>query len=166
MRVFVINAAVLVLALALLALSPATVSSTVALTEVVTLVAGLGVMLAVNVILLRRAFGPLERLTALMRSVEPFDPGRRIDTTRSLPEVAAMGQAFMRCSRAWRSSAARAGGRYSPRRASAEDSREISTTISAGTSRASCSSSRRWRGRSPRRSATTPCSRRRPRARA
>jgi len=61
-RVFAANAAVLVVATLVLVLSPATVSFPVAVTEVVVLAAGLAAMLALNVMLLRRAFAPLLRL--------------------------------------------------------------------------------------------------------
>jgi two-component system sensor histidine kinase UhpB len=61
-RVFAANAAVLVVATLVLVLSPATVSFPVALTEAVVLAAGLAAMLALNVMLLRRAFAPLLRL--------------------------------------------------------------------------------------------------------
>jgi two-component system sensor histidine kinase UhpB len=62
-RVFATNAAVLVAATLALVLSPATVSFPVALAEVVVLAAGLAAMLALNLVLLRRALGPLSRLT-------------------------------------------------------------------------------------------------------
>jgi two-component system sensor histidine kinase UhpB len=67
-RVFAANAAVLVAATLVLTLSPATVSFPVALTEVVVLAAGLAAMLALNVVLLRRAFAPLLRLIDQMET--------------------------------------------------------------------------------------------------
>ena len=47
------------------------------------LAVGALVVIAVNVVLLRRVFGPLERLTALMRRVDPLAPGRRIELERA-----------------------------------------------------------------------------------
>ena len=57
---------VLVMAALVLALSPATVSPTVTAQEWVVLAVGIGLVIAVNVVLLRRVFGPLERLEATM----------------------------------------------------------------------------------------------------
>ena len=93
-RVFVINAAVLVSAALLLVLTPATVSAEVRLVEMLVLASGVAAVLAVNLVLMRRAFGPLERLTQLMRRVDPMRPGRRVDADGTLPEVAALSRAF------------------------------------------------------------------------
>lgn len=76
-RVVAINTAVLVAAAIALAVSPATVSARIHLSEVVVLAAGVAVALAVDLVLMRRVFGPLERLTALMRRVDPLTPGQR-----------------------------------------------------------------------------------------
>jgi two-component system sensor histidine kinase UhpB len=93
-RVFAINAAVLVAAVALLALSPATVSSRINAGEVAVLGLGVAAVLAVNLLALRRVFGPLERLTALMRRVDPLAPGQRIEIERQAAEVAELSHAF------------------------------------------------------------------------
>jgi two-component system sensor histidine kinase UhpB len=93
-RVFLINAGLLVLAAVLLALSPATVSQELALVEAGVLAAGVVAVLVVNLLLLRRAFEPLERLARLMRRVDPLEPGRRLEVTGPLPEVSAVGRAF------------------------------------------------------------------------
>src|SRR3954471_13846636 len=87
-RVFAINAAVLVAAVAVLALSPATVSSHINGGEVAVLAVGVALVLAVNLIALRHVFGPLEQLTALMRRIDPLAPGRRIEVERQAAEVA------------------------------------------------------------------------------
>jgi hypothetical protein len=76
-KVFAGNATVLVVATSVLVLSPATVSFPVALTELVVLTCGLAAMLLLDLVLLRRAFGPLRRLTELMRNVRPLHPGTR-----------------------------------------------------------------------------------------
>ena len=93
-RVALINAGVLGLALAALALSPATVSARVSLTELGVLAAGAAALLVVNVVALRRVFAPLSELTALMRRVDPLRPGQRIEVHRSVAEVAALQDAF------------------------------------------------------------------------
>ena len=86
-RVFACNAAVLVIATLVLVLSPLTVSFPIALTEAVVVAAGLAVMLAFDLVLLRRAFAPLGRLTAFMRRVDPLQPGERAQLEAADPEV-------------------------------------------------------------------------------
>jgi two-component system, NarL family, sensor histidine kinase UhpB len=93
-RVFAINAAVLTVAAAGLVISPLTVSFPVALTELVVLVAGLIALLAVNVMLLRRVFAPLDRLTTFMREVDPLRPGSRVPVGDADPEIAELTGAF------------------------------------------------------------------------
>ena len=87
-RVFLTNALVLAVATAALALSPATVSFPLALTEAVVLVLGLCVMLVVDLVLLRRSFEPLARLARFTREVDPLRPGGRAYVGRADPEVA------------------------------------------------------------------------------
>jgi two-component system sensor histidine kinase UhpB len=93
-RVFGTNAAVLAVATAVLALSPATVSFPVALAEAAVLAFGIVVMLVVNLVLLRRTLGPLQRLTRLMRNVDPLRPGERVPAGAGDPEVLALAEAF------------------------------------------------------------------------
>jgi two-component system, NarL family, sensor histidine kinase UhpB len=93
-RVFAVNAAVLVLATLVLVLTPLTVSFPVALAELVALAGGLVAMLALNLVLLRRAFGPLGRLTVVMRDVDPLRPGERATIEAADPEVAELAAAF------------------------------------------------------------------------
>jgi two-component system sensor histidine kinase UhpB len=66
-RVFLINGLIFVLGTLILALSPATVSSRIRLTEIPVLVVGLAIMLTANALLLRRSLAPMlkwERTTA------------------------------------------------------------------------------------------------------
>jgi two-component system sensor histidine kinase UhpB len=93
-RVFTTNAAVLILAAAVLALSPATISFPVAVTEAVVLVLGLAVMLALNFALLRRALSPLEELRRLMRGADPLRPGQRAPVADTAPELRAVAETF------------------------------------------------------------------------
>ena len=93
-RVFATNAVVLVAATLVLVLTPITVSFPVALTEVVVVVVGLSVMLAIDLLLLRRAFSPLGRLTAFMQRVDPLRPGERVWLDSADPEVAELMRTF------------------------------------------------------------------------
>jgi len=93
-RVVAINAGGLVVAALVLALSPATVSPTLTVTEGVVLAVGTLALIGVNVVLLRRVFDPLERLAALMRRIDPLEHGRRIELERPVAEVADVYLAF------------------------------------------------------------------------
>jgi two-component system, NarL family, sensor histidine kinase UhpB len=93
-RVVAINAGGLVVAALVLALSPATVSPTLTVTEGVVLAVGTLALIGVNVVLLRRVFDPLERLAALMRRIDPLEHGRRIELERPVAEVADVYTAF------------------------------------------------------------------------
>lgn len=77
-RVFLVNGAVLGLATATLAFSPATVSSPPLPTEVVVLGIGLVAMLAINAVLLRLGLAPLDRLVSVMGTIDLLRPGQRI----------------------------------------------------------------------------------------
>jgi two-component system sensor histidine kinase UhpB len=70
------------------------VSFPVAVTELVVLAAGLALMLGIDLFLLRRAFGPLARLTRLMRGVDPLRPGVRAPVESADPDVAELSAAF------------------------------------------------------------------------
>jgi two-component system sensor histidine kinase UhpB len=93
-RVVAINAGGLVVAALVLALSPATVSSNLTVAEASVLCVGTLALIAVNVVLLRRVFGPLQRLAALMGRVDPHLPGRRIELERPVAEVADLYHSF------------------------------------------------------------------------
>ena len=68
-------------------------SPTVTSGQLVILLAGLGVMLASNALLLRFSMAPLDRLMGLMRSADVLQPGRRLDAGGT-PEVAEVITAF------------------------------------------------------------------------
>jgi two-component system sensor histidine kinase UhpB len=93
-RVFAANAAILVAATLTLVLTPLTVSFPIALAELVALVGGLVAMLVFNLLLLRRVFGPLGRLAAVMRGVDPLRPGERAEIDGADPEVGELTAAF------------------------------------------------------------------------
>ncbi|MFD4181244.1 histidine kinase, partial [Rhodococcus sp. NPDC058514] len=75
-RVFVINGLVFTLGTLALALTPATVSSRIRVTEIPVLVVGLAVILTANALLLRSSLAPLDQLASSMSRV---DPPRRSD---------------------------------------------------------------------------------------
>jgi two-component system sensor histidine kinase UhpB len=82
-RAFVATAAALVLATVLLIVTPIEISPRIALIEVLILLAGLGLILAVDFLLLRRAFRPLERLAQRMETVDLLRPGQRLPDSRA-----------------------------------------------------------------------------------
>ena len=92
-RVFVTNAAVLVLAFIALIVAPVRVSVPVAASESIVLAAGLLGLLTVNLLLLRPAFRPLDELAEMMRRHDPLAPGTRA-TIHGDPDVAALAHAF------------------------------------------------------------------------
>jgi two-component system sensor histidine kinase UhpB len=92
-RVFATNAAVLVLAFLGLVFAPVTVSVPPHATELLVLAAGLLVMLALNLVLLRPAFRPLDQLAEAMRRHDPLSPGTRVRVDGE-PDVAALARTF------------------------------------------------------------------------
>ncbi|GAA4515922.1 HAMP domain-containing sensor histidine kinase [Nonomuraea ferruginea] len=81
-RLIVINGLVFTVGTLVLAVSPATVSAPVLLTEIPVLTIGLALMLSANAVLLRRSLAPLVALTALMQ---------RVDLLRSRDRLAESG---------------------------------------------------------------------------
>ena len=92
-RVFVINAALLAAATLLLALTPVTIHASIALVEVVDLVVALGLMLALNFLLLRPVFAPLDRLVGRMATVDLLRPGQRLAESGGV-EVSTLVRSF------------------------------------------------------------------------
>lgn len=95
-RVFALNATVLAAAVTLtvVILPPHVLAATAAEEEVAILVASLGLMLAINLLLLRHAFAPLARLTQLMRKVDLLRPGQRVPVEGSASEVVELASSF------------------------------------------------------------------------
>ncbi len=93
-RVFLANALILVVAFALLASLPITVSWPATGAELTVLVGGLAVMLVANLLLMRRVLTPLRRLRHAMTAVDPLRPGQRIDVGARSIEVADLTRAF------------------------------------------------------------------------
>jgi two-component system sensor histidine kinase UhpB len=92
-RVFATNAALLFLAFLGLVFAPVTVSVPPELTELIVLLAGLIVILAINLLVLRPVFRPLDELAETMRRHDPLSPGRRARVDGD-PSVAALAQTF------------------------------------------------------------------------
>ncbi len=93
-RVFLTNAAVLVGVSAFYVFSPATISSPAASSEILVLVVAITVTLFLNLLLLERAFGPLDELRRLMQHVDPLRPGRRVELVRADADVSALADSF------------------------------------------------------------------------
>jgi two-component system sensor histidine kinase UhpB len=91
-RVFVANAAILVAGLLVLSFAPIDVSAHSTVPDVVTLLGALGLMVAVNWLLLRPLFRPLERLADRMDRADVL-LGQRVPVTGD-GEVGALEQAF------------------------------------------------------------------------
>src|SRR6266702_459186 len=82
-RVFLLNAALLMAAGVVLALSPVTISTPIKVLEEGVLGLGLLLLLAANFALLRPTFKPLERLAERMKNVDLLRPGRRLSPSGS-----------------------------------------------------------------------------------
>ncbi len=95
-RVFLTNAAVLAAAcvITVLVLSPGVISSGVALVELLVLLGGIGAMLVLNLLLARRAFAPLRRLSSFARNVDPLTAGVRAEAGGAPSEVTELATAF------------------------------------------------------------------------
>jgi two-component system, NarL family, sensor histidine kinase UhpB len=93
-RLFRAYTAVLAGAVLLLIFAPVTLSVPTALTQLIWILGGFALMLVVFWVLLHRLLGPLERLTMVMKNIDPLAPGRRIDVGARAEEIAALTDAF------------------------------------------------------------------------
>ena len=93
-RVVLVNSAVLLIAFLALALGPVTVSAPIHTDQLLVLLAGVVATMAANLVLVRRAFTPLQRLTRLMRTVDPLTPGTRLEMGPAAKDVRELAQAF------------------------------------------------------------------------
>jgi two-component system, NarL family, sensor histidine kinase UhpB len=93
-RVFLANAAVLVAATIALALAPVKVSVPITLGELAVLLAGLLIMLLLNVVFLRRMLRPLRTLTDTMAHVDLLVPGRRVEVGDAGGDTRRLAAAF------------------------------------------------------------------------
>ncbi len=95
-RLFLPNAIVLVAATATLSLSPASLPFPSSLDKLLVILGGLALLLVVNLLLMRRAWRPLHRVTGLMYNIDPLAPGRRIPAYGGGTEVVELTSAFNR----------------------------------------------------------------------
>jgi two-component system, NarL family, sensor histidine kinase UhpB len=96
-RVFAANAVVFMVAFAILAWTPVTVHRIATPSELLVLAIGLVLMLVFDLLLLRRAFRPLQRLASAMRSVDPTRSGDRAESFEGAStEVRALASALNR----------------------------------------------------------------------
>ena len=93
--VVLVNVAVLAAGAVLLIATPVRITPKIAAAEAAIVVAGFLTMAAVSLVLLRGVLAPLRRLAAVMRDVDPRDPGRRLDERHArYAEVIAVTRAF------------------------------------------------------------------------
>lgn len=93
-RLAIGNAAVLAAACAITALAFSPRSEDVAVRELAIFAGGLALMLAINLLLLRRALTPLRQLTAFARRIDPLEPGHRLDVAGGDSDAAELAAAF------------------------------------------------------------------------
>jgi two-component system sensor histidine kinase UhpB len=93
-RLAIGNAAVLAAACTITALVFSPKAQDVALRELSIFIGGLVLMLAVNLLLLRRALAPLRQLTAFARRIDPLEPGHRLDVAGGDSDAAELAAAF------------------------------------------------------------------------
>jgi two-component system sensor histidine kinase UhpB len=93
-RVFLVNAALVVIATLILALTPATVSAPVTTVEMAVLLIGAVLVLGINLLALRQVLRPLRELTEVMTHIDPERPGRRVAIARQDSEIGTLTVAF------------------------------------------------------------------------
>jgi len=93
-RLAIGNAAVLAAACAITAFALAPRAEDIALRELAIFVGGFVVILALNLLLLRRALGPLRQLALFARTIDPLEPGPRVEIAGGDSEASALATAF------------------------------------------------------------------------
>jgi two-component system sensor histidine kinase UhpB len=93
-RLAIGNAAVLAAACTITALVFSPKAQDVALRELSIFIGGLVLMLAINLLLLRRALAPLRQLTAFARRIDPLEPGHRLAIGGGDSDAAELAAAF------------------------------------------------------------------------
>jgi two-component system sensor histidine kinase UhpB len=94
-RVFAVNSAVLGAIALMLLFSPVEIDAPIKATQALIILVGLGITVAANAILLRRAVAPLQRLAQRMETVDLLRPGQRLPVDRG-DEVGRVVAAFNR----------------------------------------------------------------------
>jgi len=94
-RLFAATAPVVVLAAAVLIITPISISDDPVLAEALALGAGVAIMLAVHLVLMRRTLAPLRELAERIGGLDPARTGQRLRTAPGATrEVAALAAAF------------------------------------------------------------------------
>ena len=93
-RLAIGNAAVLAAACTITALVFSPKAQDVAVRELAIFAGGLVLMLAINLLLIRRALAPLRELTAFARRIDPLEPGHRLDVGGGDSDAAELAAAF------------------------------------------------------------------------
>jgi two-component system, NarL family, sensor histidine kinase UhpB len=94
-RVFLVNAALLIVAALVLALTPISVSAEIRMVQAIVLAAGVVIVLVSNLLLLRPLFAPLERLARRMEDLDLLRAVRPVPAT-SAGEIGALERTFNR----------------------------------------------------------------------
>jgi two-component system sensor histidine kinase UhpB len=95
MRVSLVTALVAAIAVVLLSITPIEIDAPIAGDQFLWVLSGALALLALNLWLLRRVLGPVDRLTTLMTRIDPERPGVRIpESPTHGPEVRALTRAF------------------------------------------------------------------------
>jgi two-component system, NarL family, sensor histidine kinase UhpB len=94
-RVFLVNAALLIAGVMVLALTPITVSARIRMIQAIVLAAGVVIVLVANLLLLRPLFAPLERLAHRMEELDVLRAVRPVPAT-SPGEIGALERTFNR----------------------------------------------------------------------
>ena len=93
---FVVNGAVLALIVLLLSVTPISITAPVIrASELAVVLAAFLALMALHLVVLRRVLSPLQKLTVLMRAIDPARPGRRLEgVPLREAEVATLARAF------------------------------------------------------------------------
>jgi two-component system sensor histidine kinase UhpB len=94
-RLSLVNVSVLLAVAILLAVTPVTISVPVRPVEIAIIAVGLVLTATANLLLVRHTLAPLRRLTELMKTVDPMEPGRRVTGIDArFEDTAALARAF------------------------------------------------------------------------
>lgn len=94
-RVFLVNAAILIAGVLVLALTPISISAQIRTIQAIVLAAGVAIVLIANLLLLRPLFAPLERLARRMEELDVLRPLQPVPA-RSPGEIGALERTFNR----------------------------------------------------------------------
>jgi two-component system sensor histidine kinase UhpB len=93
-QLFLPNAAFLIIAVVVLALSPAAIDSVPTAGQAIGLAVGVVVLVFINLLAIRRAVRPVERLTRVMSEVDPLRPGKRLPPLAGSAETDKLAEVF------------------------------------------------------------------------